>query len=203
IDRGEADIGDVVYGLQRLHDEATDLVGHHLGLARAFELAGDATRRALDAVGIDIALADRDLHRAQQLVAVERHLAAGALDDDEVAKLHPLEGGEATAAIGADAAAADRRPVLGGARILDLRVFGLTERTAHLYPLRRMDLRRMLSLSAEIGVEREAAAERGDPVAYGGLDRGVALIRIRHLQPVEHLCDQLADLGELFLAEAA
>src|SRR5690606_35806889 len=55
VDRGEAHIGDVVDRLQRLHDEAADLVRHHLGLAGAFELAGDAGGGALDALGIDIA----------------------------------------------------------------------------------------------------------------------------------------------------
>ena len=43
-----------------------------------------------------------------QLVAVERHAPAGALDHGQLAQLHPLEGGEAAAAIRADAAAADR-----------------------------------------------------------------------------------------------
>jgi hypothetical protein len=37
---------------------------------------------------------------AQQLVAIERHFAAGLLDHHEVAQLHALEGGEAAAAIG-------------------------------------------------------------------------------------------------------
>ncbi len=44
------------------------------------------------------------------------------LDDDQVAQLHPLVGGESAAAGRAEAAPPDRYMVLGGARILHLRV---------------------------------------------------------------------------------
>src|SRR5437762_2497866 len=123
VDRGEADIGDVVERLQRFHDEAADLARGDLGFPRALELAHDAGHRALDPLGVDIAFARRDLDGAHQLVAVEGHLAAGLLQHDKVAQLHPLEGGEAAAADRADTPAADGRAVLGRPRILHLGVF--------------------------------------------------------------------------------
>ena len=95
------------------------------------ELAHDAIDGALDPVGIDIALPERDGEGAHQFFAVERHLSARPLDGHQIAKLDALECGEAAAAIGADAPAADRRPILGGTRILHLRIFGLAIGTAH------------------------------------------------------------------------
>ena len=84
-----------------------DLVGGHLDFAQAFELADDARDHALDALGLDGALAQRGIDRAGELVAIERHLAADLLDHGQLAQLHALEGGEAAAAGVADAAAAD------------------------------------------------------------------------------------------------
>ena len=64
-------------------------------LAEAFQFAHDLRDHLVDPLRLDRALAQRDLHRAQQLVAVERHAPAVALDDDQFAQLHPLESGEA------------------------------------------------------------------------------------------------------------
>ena len=122
IDRGEADIGDVVEALQPLHHQLADLLGRDLALAGALELAHDAVDHALDPLGLDRALAQRDLDRAHQLVAVERHRAGRSLDHGQLAQLHPLEGREAAAAVRADAAAADRGAVLGRPRVLHLGV---------------------------------------------------------------------------------
>ena len=97
----------------------------------ALELAHDAVDHALDPLGRDVALAQRDLDRALQLVAIERRAAAVALDHRQFAQLHALEGGEAPAAIRADAAAADRGVVLGRPRILHLRVEAAAIGTAH------------------------------------------------------------------------
>jgi hypothetical protein len=88
----------------------------------ALELANDAVDHALDPVGIDRALAQRDLDGADQLVTLERNAPARALDDHQLAQLDPLEGREPAAAVRADPAAANRRMVVGGAGILDLRV---------------------------------------------------------------------------------
>ena len=65
---------------------------------------------------------ERDLHRTQKLVAVERHTPAVALDHDQLAQLHALEGGEAEIAGETNAPPPDRRRVFGRPRILDLGV---------------------------------------------------------------------------------
>ena len=75
---------------------------------------------ALDHVGIDRPLAQRDLDRAHQLVAIERHAPARSLDDLQLAQLHALESGETAAAIRAIAAPPDGRAVLGGTAVLHL-----------------------------------------------------------------------------------
>ena len=122
IDRGEAHIGDLVERLQALHHQFADLRALDLALAGALELAHDAIDHALDALRIDRALAQGDLQRAHQLVAIEGHAAARFLDHDQLAQLHALESGETPAAIGTDAAAADRGRILGRTRVLHLGV---------------------------------------------------------------------------------
>ena len=53
IDRGEADIGDLVERGQRLHHQFADHVAGNFGFARAFELAHDAGDSPLDALGVE------------------------------------------------------------------------------------------------------------------------------------------------------
>src|SRR5579872_1453298 len=114
-----------------LHHHLADGLGGDFALALAFELTHDLGHELVDALGLDRPLAQRDLHRAQQLVAVERHPAAVALDDHQLAQLHALEGGEAEIARQADAAAADDRGVLGRPGILHLGVEAVAVRAAH------------------------------------------------------------------------
>src|SRR5262249_59606124 len=106
----------------------------HLVLAEALELAHDLRNGLLDAVGIDVALAQRDLDRSRELVAVERHAAPVALDDGQLAQLHPLEGGKAEIAGEAKPPPANRSRVLGRPRVLDLRIEASATRTAHRAP---------------------------------------------------------------------
>src|SRR5262249_49369381 len=122
VDRREADISDVVQRPQRVHHHLAHGLGRDIALALAFELAHDLGHRLVDALGLDRPLAQRDLHRAQQLVAVERDAAAVALDDSELAQLHALEGGEPEVAAQAHAAPADDGGILGRPRILHLGV---------------------------------------------------------------------------------
>src|SRR5580658_3186574 len=72
VDRGEAHIGDVVELAQMRHHGLADRFGRDLAFADALELADDLRDHLVDALGIDRTLAAGDLHRAQQLVAVER-----------------------------------------------------------------------------------------------------------------------------------
>src|SRR5262245_36256571 len=79
VDRREADIRDLVQGGEGIHDRLADMRGRNFGLARAFEASHDAVHHALQPVLVDRTLAQRDLHRAQQLFAVEGLALAVAL----------------------------------------------------------------------------------------------------------------------------
>src|SRR3954463_4785892 len=114
-----------------LHHDLADRLRGYFRLAAAFELAHDRGNHLLDPLRIDRPLAQTDLQRADQLVAVERHAAAVALDHGEFAQLHPLEGGEAEIAGDADPPPPDHGGILGGARILHLRIETVAAGTAH------------------------------------------------------------------------
>src|SRR6185312_282371 len=107
------------------HHALADRLRGHLTLAETFQLLHDLRDRLLDALRLDIALAQRDLDRARELVTIERQPPPVALDHGEFAYLHALEGGEAEIAREADAAAPDRGRILGRPRILHLRVEAL------------------------------------------------------------------------------
>ena len=137
IDRGKAHIGHVVEVAQMLHHRLADGLGRHFAFAQTFQLADDLRHHLLDPLRLDRALAQRNRQRAHQLVAIERHAPAVALDHHKLAQLHALEGGEAEIAGQADAAAADRGRILGRPRVLHLGIEGAAARTAHASPLTR------------------------------------------------------------------
>src|SRR6185437_2366115 len=160
IDAGEADVGDRVELLQRVHHQLPDLLAGDVALPARLELADDAVDDALDALLLDRPLAQRDADRAGELVAVERHPPLVGLHHGQLAQLDPLDCGEALAAGAAEAAAADRGTVLGRTAVLHLRVVMAAERAAHPPGCR----------SAR--VDREPRAQRLDPRAdrlLGGL----------------------------------
>src|SRR5262249_61801960 len=159
IDRGEADIGNVVERAQRLHHHLAHGLGGDLAFTLAFKLAYDFRDCLINALGLDWTLAQRDLHRAQQLVPIERHPTAVALDDDQLAQLHPLERGEAEIARKTHPAATDRGGILGRPRILDLRIYAAAVRTAHGGCPYRIPLLRQLVMSAKaVDPQRHEAA---------------------------------------------
>src|SRR6185312_12441394 len=131
VDRSEAHIGDLVERGQRLHHQLADQIARNVRLAGAFELADDRVDDALDALGLDRALAQRDIDRARQLVALEGLALPVLLDDRQFAQLHALERGKARRAIGTEPAPPDRRAIIGRPRILDLCIFATAERTPH------------------------------------------------------------------------
>src|ERR1700748_1246847 len=83
IDRGEADEGDLVEVGERVHDRLADRGALDLVLAGALEAADDAVHHALQPLAVDRSFAQRDLHRAHQLLALERLALAVALDHDQ------------------------------------------------------------------------------------------------------------------------
>src|SRR5690606_11044860 len=117
IDAGEADIGDRIEALQPLHHQFADALRGDFGVAQRFELSLDAGDELFDLHRADRALAARGRDRADELVALERFAPVVGLEDDEVAKLDTLEGGEARRARLALPPPPDRRPVLGGAAV--------------------------------------------------------------------------------------
>src|SRR5918996_588787 len=131
IDRGEAHVRDLIELGQPAHGELAQALCLDLRLAADLDLAHDTVDEALDPLLLDAALAGGDHDRALQLVAVERHAAAVALDHDQLAQLDPLEGGEPRAAGIALPAPPHRAAILYRARVLDLIVIRATERTAH------------------------------------------------------------------------
>src|SRR5262249_9007618 len=142
----------------------------------------------IDALGLDRPLAQCDLHRAQELVAIERHPPPVALDDDELAQLHTLERGEAEIAGETNAAAADDRGILRRSRVLDLSIKTSAARAAHRAPL--------------LLVDRESAHQALDLIAHAGLDHSIffrALLRKR----IEDFGNHRAHLAEFGDTEAA
>src|SRR5688500_15343867 len=123
IDRGEADIGDRVEPLQAFHHQLADPGRGHLAVAAGLELALDRRGELLDPLrgGRPLAAGDRD--RPLELGPVERLAPILRFDDEQLARLDPLEGGEALAAFLALSPAPDGGAVLGGTAVLHLAVF--------------------------------------------------------------------------------
>src|SRR3954452_4064580 len=113
VDRGEAHIGDLVETGQRLHHEAADDIARNLALARALELEHHRVDHALDLLGLDRALAQGDMDRARELVALEGLALPVLLDHGELAQLDALEGGEARRTVRTEAPPADRGAIVG------------------------------------------------------------------------------------------
>src|SRR4029079_2808683 len=114
-----------------LHHDLADRLRGDFRLAAAFELAHDRGNHLLDPFRIDRALAQTDLQRADQLVTVERHPAAVALDHGQFAQLHPLEGRETEVAGDAHPPPPDHGRVLGRTRVLHLRIETVAAGTTH------------------------------------------------------------------------
>src|SRR5690606_17238037 len=128
---GEADVRDVVPGLQPFH--------HHLPQPEALDLHGvGAVQRVLDLLdqGVDVRsphgpLGGGHLDAAEQLAAVVGLDLPPALHHLQRPLLHVLVGGEAAAAAEAFAAAAHRPPLAAGARVDDAVFHVMADGTAH------------------------------------------------------------------------
>src|SRR3546814_796233 len=120
---GEADIGDAVQAFQPFHHHLSDRPRRNLSVARRLQLPLDARNQLLQPAGIDWPLPARDPDGARQLVAVEGFLAPLALHHPYVAKLYPLEGGEARAAGFALPTTTDGGAILRRTAVLHLAVF--------------------------------------------------------------------------------
>src|SRR5688572_26398415 len=131
IHRSEANVGDLVELGQLAHHEVAHARGRHLALAERAQALDDAIDRALDVVGGDRALAQREHHAAHQLVAVEVGAAAVLLHEARHLQVDPLVGGEALFAAHALAPAADGVRLQVGAGIDYLGIVRSAEGTLH------------------------------------------------------------------------
>src|SRR5262249_35969414 len=111
VDRGKADIGDLIETRQRIHGETPDHPARDIGLARTLQLAYQRVDNALDPLGLERTFTQGDVDRSGELVAVEGLALAVLLDHRQLAQLHALEGREAGPAIRAEASAANRTAV--------------------------------------------------------------------------------------------
>src|SRR6266508_2918867 len=130
VDGGEAKVRDRIEDPQPLEDReaeplARDLVP--LGADLLLDLPGERLDRGL----VDLAAGDSPVDARGELRPLEGLLVTRSLHDDERQLDDPLLGREATAAGQAFAPAAHCHAVVGGARVDDLVVVGLTERAAH------------------------------------------------------------------------
>src|SRR3954451_6862880 len=130
VDACEADVGDVVEGLEAGHDGFADARRRDL-VALGFHLPLDAADEPVDLGRVDFALAGGMADRALELGAVEGLALAVLLHDGQVAQLDPLESREARAARFALPAAADGGTILARPAVLNLTVFVGAERAAH------------------------------------------------------------------------
>src|SRR5262245_54263402 len=114
-----------------LHHDLTDGLRRNLALALAFQLTHNLGDHLLNTLGLDGALAQRDLHRSHELVAIKGNTAAVALDDGQFAQLHAFEGRDAEIAGQTNAAAADHSQLLGRPRVSHLRIEATATRATH------------------------------------------------------------------------
>lgn len=91
----------------------------------------DALDGAVDLVGADRALAQREVERTQQLAAVVFNAPTVFFDDGREVHFWPLVGGEALVARAALAAAADEDPILRHPRFNNLRFEVAAEGALH------------------------------------------------------------------------
>jgi hypothetical protein len=84
-----------------------------------------------DAVAIERPLAQSDVDRAGELVAIERLTPAVLLDYRQLAQPDAFEGGEPRAAVRTSPAAANHAAIVARPRVLDLAVIRAAERTSH------------------------------------------------------------------------
>ena len=141
IDRGEANVSDLVKVLQMLHDDLTDLLGGHFGLRAVADLMLDLCHKICDLLHRDVALITGAYDARQQLVAAERLTAAIAFDDHERQTFHHLIRRKSPAALSALTAATDGHSLLCRTRINDTAVRFFAKRASHCpHPLSRITL---------------------------------------------------------------
>src|SRR5690554_3283697 len=128
VDRGEPQVGDLVELAQRTEDRQAHLVGVELGAPARADVLLDALGEHREVVLRDGPPLARLAHPGDDLLAAERLDHARTLDDREA---RGLDRREPPTALGALAAAPDRRAVVGGPRVNDPGIPVPAERAVH------------------------------------------------------------------------
>src|SRR5664279_2669330 len=131
VDRGEADVADLVELVEFLHHHFADQPGTYFTLAEREHLLHDAVDRRVDVIRGDRPLVQRALEPHADLCGIEVRAVAVGLDHLRQAQLHGLVGREALLAVHAAPAPANRIAGLGHPRIDDLGVGAAAEGTLH------------------------------------------------------------------------
>src|SRR6187551_3536774 len=187
VDAREANVGDMVDGLEAVHDRFPDLARRDL-IPSSFQLSLDRRDQAVDALRGNVAFAAGNGDGSLELAAVERLALAILLHHRQVAQLHPFERCEARSAVLALAPATDRRAVFRRAAVLHLTGFVRAEGAAH--------------GRLRVLVDRESRANIANPAVHLPLDFAIVLKTFR-CQSVEDVGDHVGDFAELRLAEPA
>src|SRR5471032_306034 len=120
VDTGEADVSDVVEFAQTFHDELADEFARHFALEFFRDDGDDVIHEVVNRLRADGTFLAGFLDAGQKFFAGKFLAPPVALQNHETLVLDFLVSGEAVAAFGAFAAAADGRAFARGARINDL-----------------------------------------------------------------------------------
>src|SRR5688572_33379636 len=131
VHRGEANVGDVIELAQFGHHEFTDAARCDLALGGHAQLVDHRAHRGFDLFLGHRPLLQRAIEADAQLARVELLAAAIALDDHRQLQLDRFQGAETLAAGLAFTPPADRRAVVGYARIDHAGVLVLAEGAMH------------------------------------------------------------------------
>src|SRR5262245_22163814 len=131
IDRREPDIGDVIELVELLHHHVPDLARRHFAHAEPEQILDDSLDRGVHLLLGHHALVQRLVKAGDQLLAVEIRTPAVLLDDLRQAQLDGLVGREALAARRTTPPPAHAGAFLIDARVDDLRIWRVAERTLH------------------------------------------------------------------------
>ena len=95
VDRGEADIGDIVHFLEALHDLFSDGGGGDFPAVLLFEFLHDLIDCFFDEFGADGSFLTCFLEAENEFTAIEGFVAAIAFDGSKIFSLNLFVGGEA------------------------------------------------------------------------------------------------------------
>jgi len=131
VDRGKADVGYWIEGVQLLHDALADFAGWDLTLELLREFSLQLIDELLKIVHADGTFLARLDKAGEELVSVKRFAAAVFFDDHERLLFDVLVRRESLAAAQTLSPSTDRYTVGTGARIDDLILLVAAERTFH------------------------------------------------------------------------